>query len=353
MTKTIAVYALTGRGAELARNLASGLGVGAILFLPDRLEAEYGDKATYFHTLGRILGDNFNRFDGHLVVGATGMTVRLIAPWLVSKKEDPAVVVMPQDGRFAISLLSGHLGGGNRLALVAAELTGGQAVLSTATDVEGLPALEVLAQELDLRIDDFTKLPGVSRRLVDGEIIPIHDPHQFLSPHLQPWAEHFSSNYVNDQAGVWVDYRLGGEPSAAVVMRPKVIVLGLGCHRGIDLQEVEELIVSSLNQARLAPGAVAMLATVETRAEEPAILELSRRLHLPLKIFTKVELSQVSTPNPSAKVLERIGVASVCEAAAMLAAGTDHLEISKQKSDRATLAAALIKVNTNPGDTYD
>ena len=75
------------------------------------------------------------------------MVVRLIAPHLVSKKEDPAVVVLPQDGRFAVSLLSGHLGGGNQLAWETARLSGGQAVISTATDVEGLPALEMLARE--------------------------------------------------------------------------------------------------------------------------------------------------------------------------------------------------------------
>ena len=337
----VAVYAVTKRGASLAHTLSQELPGGARLFLPQRLEPEYGQRACYFPALSKILGDNFHSFSAHLIVGATGMVVRLIAPWMVDKKKDPAVVVLPQDGRFAISLLSGHLGGGNQLALEVATITGGQAVVSTATDVEGRPALELIARDLDLTIADFSKLPAVSRRLVDGEKIPLHDPGLFLAPHLTPWKDCFSQSYSLDEPGVWVDYRSGEAPSQALVMYPKVITLGIGCHRGIDYGELETFVLSTLAQAKLAPEAVLKLATVETRAEEPAILELSRRLNRPLVIFTKAELDQVTPPNPSAKVLERIGIASVCEAAAMLAAGATHLELHKQKGPRTTLAVAL------------
>ncbi len=341
-----AVYALTRRGAELARRVARGLRGGAVLWLPRRLAADHGEAARYFDSLGEALADDFSRRRGHVIVGATGMVVRLIAPLLVSKKTDPAVVVLPQDGRFAISLLSGHLGGGNLLALQVAELVGGQAVISTATDVEGLPALEMLARDLGLAIEDFSKLPAVARRLVDGSPVPVHDPDGFLAPHLAPWADHFR---ILDQppppdAGphIRVDYRLEPAPGPeALVLRPPAFALGLGCHRGIDRAEVEEIIDRSLGQAGLARASAAALATVETRSDEPAFLELSRIMDRPLIIYTKEELSRVATPNPSGKVLERIGVPSVCEAAAMLAARTDRLIISKQKSGRATLAAAL------------
>ncbi|UQZ88822.1 cobalamin biosynthesis protein CbiG [Deltaproteobacteria bacterium Smac51] len=343
--KSFAVYALTAPGASLAARIARDLpSARAELFLPGRLCPEFEGAAQPFEKLGTALAENFGRFSGHIVVGATGLVVRLIAPLLVSKKDDPAVVVLGQDGRFVVSLLSGHLGGGNSLAQEVARLTGGQAVVSTATDIAGCPALEVLARDLNMEIDDFSRLAAVSRSLVEGTRVKVHDPHLMLAPNLAEWPGLFEINGPPPAEGephIRVDFQTAPEDAAALTLRPRVLALGLGCHRGIDRAEVEELIALSLAEAFLSPKSVSILATVETRSEEPAFLEISRNMNRPLKIFTKAELSRVNTPNPSSKVLERIGVASVCEAAAMLAARADRLKISKRKSARATLAAAL------------
>ena len=346
----VAVYALTRRGAALAARLREGLAVlseETVLFLPRRLEPDFPattGRLVFFDALKEALTANFHEFQGQVVVGAAGLVVRLIAPVLTTKKEDPAVVVLPQDGRFAVSLLSGHLGGGNELAWAAARLTGGQAVVSTATDVEGLPALEMLARDHDLTIENFAALPAVSRALVDGVKVPVFDPHGFLAPHLAPWAEVFEAIHAPVEAArpqVRVDWRVRPDDAEVLTLRPKAVALGLGCHRGIDAAEMRDFIQASLNEAAVSPLSVALLASVETRRTEPALLEISREMSRPLLIFSKAELGEVATPNPSAKVMERIGVPSVCEAAAMLAARTDRLIISKRKSARGTLAAAL------------
>ncbi|MDR1043725.1 MAG: cobalamin biosynthesis protein [Candidatus Adiutrix sp.] len=343
-----AIYALTRPGAELAGRLARGLSRsgGADLYLPRRLEKDYAGQAAYFERVSEALAGNFQLYRGHLFVGAVGLAVRIVAPLLKSKKDDPAVVVLTQDGRFAVSLLSGHLGGANDLAREAARLTGGQAVVSTATDVGGLPALEVLARDHQLEIEDFSRLAAVSRCLVDGERVPLYDPGHWLWPHLQAWAGRFELQPDPPEPGrgphLRVDYHLGaeGDPEA-LIFRPRVIALGLGCHRGLERRELEELIGDSLAEASLALKSVAVLASVASRGREPALLELSRLMGRPLITYSKEELGRIETPNPSGKVLERIGVASVCEAAAMLAARTDRLLISKRKSPSATLAAAL------------
>jgi cobalt-precorrin 5A hydrolase len=339
----VAVYAVTRQGAVLAAAIAEAL--GGALFLPRRLQADFAEKAATVETLGSGLAENFRRFSGHVVVGAAGMVVRLIAPLLVSKKEDPAVVTVDQAGRFAVSLLSGHLGGGNRLAGEVARVCGGEAVISTATDIAGLPALEMLARELALEIEDFTKLPALSRLLTESGQAPVYDPGGFLRPRLSAWAGHFI--FLNDpppaDRGPYVhaDWRTGGEGPEALVLRPPVIALGLGCHRGIEADEVEQIVRESLDQAKIALLSVGVLASVESRKSEPALLAISRRIKRPFITYAKEKLSQVATPNPSSQVLEKIGVPSVCEAAAMLAAGTDRLIISKKKRARATLAAAL------------
>ncbi|MDR2946609.1 MAG: cobalamin biosynthesis protein [Candidatus Adiutrix sp.] len=350
--RRVAVYALTRRGAELAARLRDGLAPlseEAALFLPRRLapvlERIHGaEAATLFDTLQETLAENFHSFHGHLVVGAAGMVVRLIAPLLTSKKDDPAVVVLPQDGRFAVSLLSGHLGGGNQLAWEAARVSGGQAVVSTATDVEGLPALEVLARDCGLILENFAALPKISRRLVDGERVTLFDPHRILRPHLEPWADRFECVETPPAATVpqvRVDWRERPDDGQVLCLRPQAVVLGLGCHRGIDVDEMREFIQATLAEAKISPLSVALLASVETRRTEPALLTISREMSRPFITFTKEELGGVATPNPSAKVAERIGVPSVCEAAAMLAARTGSLLISKKKSARGTLAAAL------------
>ena len=362
----IAVYALTRRGAALARGLARDLaetGYAPTLHLPRRLAEEFGGH--YFGTLREALTSRFNAFSGHVVVAATGLVVRIIAPLLASKTGDPAVVVLPQDGRFAVSLLSGHLGGGNQLAPAAARATGGQAVISTATDIEGQPALEMLARDHGLAVEDLSRLAYFSRSLVEGDRVRVSDPGGFLVPHLGPWPDSFElgepsasrpplaaaststgpdiseSGEPSASPKVLVDYRLVPAGPLDLVLRPKVLFLGLGCHRGVDQDELAELIDGQLLSHQLAKEAVAALATVETRAEEPALISLCRKNNWLLLTFTKAELGRVKAPNPSKTVNKNIGVDSVCEAAALLAARTDRLVITKVKSRRATLAAAV------------
>ncbi len=346
--KNVAFYALTNKGAQLAAKLAAEISpeVGT-LFLPSQCQAQNPDlRAKSFDRLGEALAENFSNFSGHVIIGATGIVVRLIAPLISSKKEDPAVVVLPQDGKFAISLLAGHLGGANELALKLAKITGGQAVISTATDVENLPALEVLARDLGLKAVDLRSLAAISRLLVDGMQIPVYDPHNYLLPSLAPWAERFqrlTEIPAKEEPYVAVDYRLWPHSPQALILAPPLLALGLGCHRGIDPGEVADFVCATLKEQGYAHQGVGLLATVETRSSEPAFLALAESFNCPLKIWTKDELATIATPNPSNTVLARIGVPSVCEAAALLAAETDSLLIKKQKSSRATLAATVLK----------
>lgn len=334
------------QGAALASYAARNL-VGIYdptIFLPERLKNYYKTEAQYFHNFSENLSKTFNIFKGHVVVGATGMVVRIIAPLLKSKQTDPAVVVLPQDGRFAISLISGHLGGGNRLTLEVAQLVGAKPIISTATDIEDLPALEIIAQDHDLVVEDYAQLTLVSRRLVEGYKIPVYDPGGFLTPYLAPWSKIFefcSALPPGPGPKVVVNYHLGSINSKALILRPRVIFLGLGCHHDVELTELEDLIDHSLAEAALAVTAVAALATVETRANEPVLLKISQNRRWPLIIFTKKELDRINTPNPSEIVRKRIGVFSVCEAAALLAARSDRLIITKKKRSNSTLAAAI------------
>ena len=336
----IAVYALTSVGAETARRIAAGL-CGAVIFLPARLT---GPERRGFGRLADCLACNFNNFDGHVVVAAAGIVVRAIAPLIQDKTVDPAVVVVDQEGRFAVSLLAGHLGGANDLALQTAAVLGAQAVITTATDSAGQPSLEVVARDLGLRTENLKALAAVSRTVVEGGSVPVYDPGGWLRLALSKWPGAFQfldkSPEKLEKNLVWVGHEFGDFPQSWLVMRPPDLCVGLGCNRGTNVDELEGLLRAAFERFKLSVGSVARLASIEAKRDEGGLLELAERLGVNIEFFRPEELGRVEVPSPSPMVERHMGVKSVCEAAAMLSAGTDRLVVTKQKSKNATLAAA-------------
>ncbi|MDR2141314.1 MAG: cobalamin biosynthesis protein [Deltaproteobacteria bacterium] len=307
---------------------------------PRRLAAAFPDFQP-FNRLGEILTANFAQYEGHVVIGAIGLTVRLLAPLLRDKRSDPAVVGLGQDGRFAVSLLSGHLGGANELALRVALATGGQAVITTATDLGEQPALEVLARDQGLLAQNWPNLAPLARALAEGEAIALHDPHNFFRPALKPWPGSFRPFQAGDlQPGLWVDYREIA-PAHCFVLRPPALAVGLGGHRGVGRDELEELLRETFKEENLSLLAIKALATIDRRAQEPGFQDLAAKLGRPMWAYRPEELAQIPTPNPSGLVRKNIGVDSVCEAAAILAAQRGPLLVPKHKSRRCTCAVAL------------
>lgn len=342
-TGRIAIYALTAPAAERARVLAEAW-PSARLLLPARL-ARPQDGERGFGKLADGLAENFGRFDGHVIFAAAGLVVRALAGLLKKKDSDPAVVVVDQEGRWAVSLLSGHLGGANHLAHQVAGVLHGQAVITTATDSLGLPSLEVVAREQALRLPNLIPLAAVSRMLVEGEPVPVFDPGGWLWPALAARAEHFvlldRPPYPGrDGPLVLVDWRTGESSASWLVMRPPCLAVGLGCNRGTSADEMEDLLKAAFTKHSLAIDSLAVLASIDLKADEPGMLELARRLDTKIIYYPADRLRQAPAPNPSPLVEREVGTASVCEAAAMLAAKTSDLLVSKTKSRNATLAVA-------------
>src|SRR6185369_17333847 len=155
----IAVIAITRNGAQLGRKLRDGLG-GTELHVSGRYAGQAGKERLAFDPdqLREKIASLWKEFDGLVFIMATGIVVRMIAPLLESKETDPAVVVMDDAGRFAISLVSGHLGGANELAERCAFICGARAVITTATDANELPSFDMLAKELNWCIDDIKRV---------------------------------------------------------------------------------------------------------------------------------------------------------------------------------------------------
>jgi cobalt-precorrin 5A hydrolase/precorrin-3B C17-methyltransferase len=325
--------------------------------------ADIAGRLPYEHRHGDLVETvraGWAEVDGFVLVCATGIAVRAIAPLLADKAGDPAVVVVDDGGRYAIALTGGHRGGANVLAREVAALLGAEAVVTTATDGAGLPALDALS--------GFTAtgdLAGVTRTWLDGS-----PPTIDCDPALAAWPLPAGLSPASGGAGpgrrttVIVTDREVEPGVGEVVLRPKSLVLGVGSSRGADTEGLHRLVVETLAEAGLSLDAVACVASVEQKAAEPAIVELAAALGVGLRVFPAERLAGLSVPNPSPVVDAAVGTPSVAEAAALAAAGVrtgaagPMLIVEKRRSTDATVAVArragpeghLAVVGLGPGD---
>ncbi len=236
---SLAIIAITPGGAALARRLRQSLPEASV-HLPAGLRA--ADGCRYFdEPLAGELPRLFAEGRDLLCIMATGIVVRLLAPHLRGKAVDPAVVVMDEGGRFAVSLLSGHLGGANALAQELAQLSGGTAVITTATDVHGLTAWDEAARREDLGIEPVAHIKVLNSLLLRGEKIALVDRQGRLAgyfeevPGIIP-CNHFAEALRAETAGgVFVtNRRIPGleEQENLLLLRPRDLVVGIGCNRG-------------------------------------------------------------------------------------------------------------------------
>jgi cobalt-precorrin 5A hydrolase len=342
--RSIAIWALTPNAAQLAARLAAMLRE-SVVFLSRGLEV--GLPVGHFERLAPAVEREFRRHRGHVFIMSTGIVVRMIAPWIRHKTEDPAVVVLDETARHAVSLLSGHLGGANALAREVAALLGATAVITTATDLNQVPAIDVIAAERGLSIENPAAIKAVSMTLLRGGPIGLHDPFGILGGALpagqvrplSPGARR--SRLEGRTPGIFVDDICVDLPAEILVLRPGSLAAGLGCNRGTAAEEMEALLAKALEGHGLAAASLSVLASVDLKADEAGLHDLARRLELPLRYFSRQALNGVgAVPTPSAAARKHIGVHSVCEAAALLATDKGTLVVTKQKTRNATVAIA-------------
>ena len=341
----IAVWTLTPRGVNLARDIQKSL-PDISLFLSDSLR-EIGISAIYFRKLSEEITRCFHDYGGHIFIMSAGIVVRIIAPLLRHKTADPAVVVMDERGLHAISLISGHIGGANELARKIAEITGAVPVITTATDINQVPAIDLIAKDLGLHIENPSAIKHVSMALLTGKKIFLHDPFALLKDKLpEDCLFHPDENktYLPDMSGVFVDDRIKELPEHVLVLRPPSLAAGMGCNRGTETAEMKNLLLETLKKYNLSLHSLHTLASADIKKDEAGLIELAKELHVNLIFYERESLKQVTgIVNPSQMVEKHIGVPSVCEAAAILASGNGDLTVPKHNSRNVTVAIARKK----------
>ncbi|MDO3377532.1 cobalt-precorrin 5A hydrolase [Geoalkalibacter halelectricus] len=345
----ISIVAITPGGAELARRLHRELPHSAV-FVPARL-AQGGDQA-FHQPLAQVLPELFAQARGLVCIMASGIVVRVLAPHLRGKGQDPAVVVMDEAGRFAISLLSGHLGGANDLARQAAAAVGAQAVITTATDVNGLMAWDDVARREQLAIEPLRNIRRLNSLLLERQNIALVDRrhrvnHYFLPQSNVSLVANFAEAMQSRFAGrVFVTHRLLGEMQERedlLLLRPRDLVVGIGCNRGTSAEEIEEVMRTEFAAAFLAPSSIAVVASIEDKGDEEGLIRFAENLGVPLRLFSADELNRWDAPSgPSPHARDAVGAHGVCEPAALAAGNARTLLIKKKKRGNVTLAVAEV-----------
>jgi len=365
------VIAPTRRGCEVAAQWRSHWPTLEIWTQPT-----YGDGATlqsYGESLVDWLGQRWGEGRPLVFVLAVGAVVRTIAPLLRDKFTDPAVVAIDEGGRAAIALVGGHGGGGEAIARQVAALTGGEAIITTGSDGQGLPAIDTLGTPFGWRRGDGDWL-AIARSLLAFEPVAVvqtcgwdlwrEEIPDFCQLYLLTPADlEPDQSPPGDGSGlVWISERRSPPVAGPVVAwHPRVLWVGIGCERGTDLAVLEAALERALAQENLAVEAIAGLASLDLKGDEPALLELAAKLNVPLRCFDAATLDAIAVPTPSAIVKEEVGTRSVAEAAA-IAASDGPLVVVKQivrgheldAAGAATIAIArsAIEYTDRPGKIY-
>jgi cobalt-precorrin 5A hydrolase/precorrin-3B C17-methyltransferase len=267
---------------------------------------------------------------------AAGILIRAVAPLLADKRQEPPVVAVGEDGAAIVPLLGGHRGA-NALARAIADVTGGHAAITTAGDLR-------LGLSLDepppgWRIADPEAVKSIAAALLAGAPVALA-----VEAGTADWL--MSSGIAFSPKAtrrIRVTDRAAPAHAADLVFHPPVLALGVGCERGCDMQELSALVETTLAEAGLASGAIALVASLDLKQDEPAVAALGGALGVPVRFFPAHRL-EAETPRlatPSEDVFRAVGCHGVAEGAALAAAGTDALLlVAKRRSARATCAIA-------------
>ncbi len=400
MTRT-AIVAVSRQGSVLARSLAASLPGDTTIYLPRRFyhddTLDDSESMPFDPPARTLVHQVFEEYQRLVLFMTVGAAVRLLAPCLKDKRQDPAVVCVDDAGRFAVSLLSGHLGGADLLAEEVARALGATPVVTSASHVAGTLAVDLLGQEVGWTLEAKpVAVTRASAAVVNGDPVGVFQ--EAGEPNWRPQDRPLPGNITEyptleclvqsscAAALVITDRQdpVPGQPGSyqsafgdrpAVVFRPRTLAAGMGCRRGVPAQELEDLLTDTFRRHNLALGSLRCVATAELKQDEPGLRSLAGEHGVPMLCYSAEELNSVfgprplpagglggippnpplpkggeasaggkasSRPTPSPVAHRLLGLWGVSEPAALLAAGSQELLVTRVKTSRATIAVARV-----------
>ncbi|MDJ1499031.1 precorrin-4 C(11)-methyltransferase [Xanthocytophaga agilis] len=366
----IAIIASTDRGVTLGLIVQKEFQKSALVSTRSSTKTEVQSITS----IADFLQTSFHSFDAFIFIGALGICVRSVAPYIQDKKEDPAIVNIDDHGKFAQSVLSGHIGGANELTHKIAAITGAQAVITTSSDIQNIWHLDTISNQFGWKIRTTSSLTTLISLFVNNKptavLLDIKDPGTTYLEKNKPdfvdfYYDYLQIDFSQYELFIAVTYKIYNSSLPTLLYHPQVLHVGMGCSRGIETHLLEESFRNQLLQHKIAIESIKSLGSIDIKYDEEAFIQLAQNLEIPFVTWTADQLNTQQVKNPSETVREKLGVDSVSEASAMLSARNQDLLLEKQKitvssGKKYTLALTLDKtvqrkamiaiVGAGPGD---
>ncbi len=293
------------------------------------------ESAEIFDNIYQLTDKIFTKSDAIIFICACGIAVRAVCPHIVSKISDPAVVVTDDCGKFVIPVLSGHIGGANRLAEIIADKIKAVPVVTTATDTGKKFSPDSFASANGLIISDMKNAKEIASAVLDGEKIGL--------------ASDYECRNIPDgislentcRTGICISKNSEIKPfSVTLNLVPKNLILGIGCKRGVSCETIERRVSESLMSAEIPAERICGVATIDVKSDEKGLNEYCQKNNFFLKFFTADELMNLKGSFTSSEFVRKTtGTDNVCERSAVICSG-GRLVMRKNAGDGVTVAVA-------------
>lgn len=334
----IDIYAFSGNGAKLCDKIIEGLNEHSIeAFVPKR----YVYSARYVEVrqdnLYNSTNKSFKEKNCIIFIGAVGIAVRAIAPFIKSKKTDPAIICIDEKGQNVISLLSGHIGGANQLSIKIADIVGGNSIITTATDINGKFAVDEWASNKNMHLYSLKAARDIAADILENKKIGLASDFH-ITGKFPPEID------VNqNKIGICLSLDSKKKPfDTTLNVIPKIVSVGVGCRKDTNFKNIYYAIKDVLKENNISHWAIKSLNSIDLKKDEEAIIKTARIFKVPFFTYSKDELNKINGQFSKSNFVNSItGVDTVCERAAIIGSNSHKLIINKTVKKSITVAVAI------------
>lgn len=339
----LSIISFTENGKQLSERIAKMLEIEIGLYTKcgsDTEDSAHPDILFVKTSVGDWAKEQMREKNVLLFIGACGIAVRAVAPFLTDKLNDVPILVMDEKGKYVIPILSGHMGGANDFANYIAEKTGAEPVITTATDINKKFAVDLFAKRNNLYIVNKDGIVKVSSKVLAGKDITVS-----IETGHEVTCEETGVRLVSYPPVGFVDVVVTSENDTfdtSILLKPREYVIGIGCRRGKNVNEIDEFISKTLNETGISVMQIFALSSVSQKRDEQGIIEWCRKERIPFFTYTAEELCAVNGSfTGSSFVKAQVGVDNVCERAAVKVCGKNgKLIVPKTAENGMTIAVA-------------
>ena len=347
----VSILAITKNGIKIGLDLKK-ISNSWNIYAPSKFSDTDPEINWYSEPTSNKIIELFNSSDALVCIFSLGAVIRLLSPYIKDKKTDPAVLAIDDQAKFVISVLSGHIGGANKLTEDIAQKLGGTAVITTAADVNKTIAVDLLGKEFGWEIEDDSTVTKTSALMVNEEEIGVFQD----AGNKNWWNKKLPINVIiyssidelkKSQAKgflIMTDKEIDNEQilKKSVVYRPPTLVVGVGLHGDTTKEIIKEGLNYCLKKYKLSTKSITKLVSIKKQQDVQGLIDLGKEMNVPVEYFEKEELALIQIPNPSDMVQAFEGTPSVSEASAIKSSGGE-LVVEKQKfPPNLTIAIARI-----------